>query len=111
MELNMGDRRLENEALEKLLDTIREKISAFSEGSYEEGSKPEEMETEEDEEEESPGTQLDEAIEGEEEHSGNPFKDFLEGKDEPKKFMPKGKMAGMSASIEIKKPMGKGRKY
>lgn len=117
----MDDTRLEKEALRKLLETIQDKISSFGsekpEEEYEEeeesirGSKPESLETEEDEEEESPGTQLDEALEGEEEHEGNPFKDFLEGKSDKPKFMPKGKLAGVSASIEIKKPMGKGRKY
>lgn len=114
----MDDKRLEEEALKKLLSTIQEKISTFGSEKPEEDeeeikvSKPESLETEEDEEEESPGTQLDEAIEGEEEHEGNPFKDFLEGKDGKERYMPKGKLAGMSASIEIKKPMmAKGRKY
>lgn len=113
----MDDTRLEKEALRKLLETIQDKISSFGSEKPEEeeesirGSKPEFLETEEDEEEESPGTQLDEALEGEEEHEGNSFKDFLEGKSDKPKFMPKGKLAGVSASIEIKKPMGKGRKY
>jgi hypothetical protein len=108
----MDDRRLEDEALNKLLDTIREKLSSFQEGSsHEEMSKPESEETPEDEAEESPEVQAQEDEEGTEEHEGSdPFRDFMEGKSDKPNFMPKGKMAGMSASIEIKKKPMMGRK-
>lgn len=107
----MDDKRLEEEALEKLLDTIREKISAFSEGGYEE--KPEGIDAVKEEvEEESPElAAVESEQEGEDEEEEDTFKNFLEGKTEKDRYMPKGKMAGMSASIEIKKPLAKGRKY